>query len=160
MAAIKDVVIYICNNWRKKDNPLSIEKLEWIIFLCDWKSVLVYQKQITDIEWIATNSGPSTNEIINFVGQFVSDHYRNVEVENIAGSFGSMRTVISFKKDFRVDLSQKDKSIIDFILHKASKMTNLEFTRLVQSTYPIIANDQVDKLNLVKLAGEYEKIPA
>jgi hypothetical protein len=39
-------------------------------------------------------------------------------------------------------------------------MTNLEFTRLVQSTYPIIANDQVDKLNLVKLAGEYEKIPA
>lgn len=47
---LKDIIIYFCKHY-PYPQELTIRKMERLIYLADWKSVLKCGKQITDIQW-------------------------------------------------------------------------------------------------------------
>ena len=73
--------------------------------------------------------------------------------------YGSQKDLL--KVDDDVDyptLSADEMRILDFVMEGSAPLNWNEFIKLVYSTYPIVSQERYAKLDLVRLAQEYEEV--
>jgi hypothetical protein len=73
--------------------------------------------------------------------------------------YGSQKDLL--KVDVDVDyptLSADEMRILDFVMEGSAPLNWNEFIKLVYSTYPIVSQERYAKLDLVRLAQEYEEV--
>lgn len=150
---INDIVAYVIKNYPRPDE-LSKARLNKIIYLIDWKSILLHGKPITSIQWIYNHYGPYVNDIEESLIQ--DERFSFKKTSNI---YGNEKTVIELiNQENFIEPTADEKEVIDFIIEKTKKFNFNNFIKLVYSTYPIISQPQGSILNLVELANEYKNL--
>lgn len=155
MAKLLDIVLYICFYASQMRITLSKARLVKIVYLVDWKAAVEYGHQMTDVEWYFNHYGPYVKEIIDMIDAsplFLKRHYLN--------QFGNPAEEILLNSESDINklkaaLSEENCKIIDYVLSITKDMGYMEFLRLIYSTYPIIKSNKFDKMDLGKLAKEY-----
>lgn len=150
MARINDVLGYLCRNYPYK-SELSKARLTKMVYLADWKHVLTHHRQLTDISWFFNHYGPYVDDIYSTA---IFDSRFNVQSDMTY--YGTEKEVISIKDDAKFDeLTLDEVKVLDFIIEATSSLNWQQFINLVYSTYPIMAGNKYEPLNLIKFAQEY-----
>lgn len=153
MAKIRDVAVYLCTKYPHK-GELSKARLTKMVYLADWRSAIVHGHQITAIDWF-----------YNYYGPFVDDVMESVRtdpafsVTQTTNFFGGQKELVSLNTTEASwpSLTSKDISILDHVIDETSSLYWNDFIKLVYSTYPIITQERLARLNLVELAQEYSR---
>lgn len=150
---IVDLAKYIIEHY-PHPKELSKSRLNKIIYLVDWKFVLEFEKQLTNINWKFNHYGPYVDEIKD---ELQKDN--RFVITSTTTMYGNPKDIIELadNKNF-VEPNSDEKEIIDFIIDKTKRLYWNEFIELVYSTYPIISQEKGTNLDLVKLAKEYKEI--
>lgn len=150
---INDIVAYVIKNYPRPDE-LSKARLNKIIYLIDWKSILLHGKPITSIQWVYNHYGPYVNDIEESL--IKDERFSFKKKSNI---YGNEKTVIELiNQENFIEPTSDEKEVIDFIIEKTKKFNFNNFIKLVYSTYPIISQPQGSTLNLIELANEYKNL--
>ena len=150
---IIDLVKYILENY-PYPNELSKARLNKVIYLIDWKSVLINNKQLTNIEWKYNHYGPYVDVIKK---QIQADS--RFKIDNTTNFYGNPKELIVLIEDNGFSSPNEDeKQVIDFVIEKTKKYNWNDFIKLVYSTYPIISQPQGSNLNLIELSKEYKAL--
>ncbi|MDR2169645.1 MAG: SocA family protein [Planctomycetaceae bacterium] len=148
---LTDIIIYICMNYPHKDD-LSDARLTKMIYLADWKYALKYEQKLTNIEWVFNHYGPYVADVIK-----CAENCQDISIEYSKNTFNSPKTIIKINKNSKIpNLNKNITETLDFIIEKAQKRNWKQFIQLVYSTYPILTQERYTKLDLVKLAKEYQ----
>jgi hypothetical protein len=134
---IFDLISRILENYEKR-GEISMLKIVFLIYLCDWKYSIEKGTQITDIKW-----------------KFLDKEFS----KKIISAFNKgkiQKNTFSFKSDFS-HLSNNEKKIIDFISTLSMELETDDFIKLVFSTYPMIRKEKDVHLDLPVLAKDYIK---
>lgn len=151
MNRLLNIIAYFCHEYPYSDE-LSNSRLTKLVYLADWVSSLVDNRQLTDITWLFNHYGPYVDDVKNAVMSspnfiFHSDH----------NSFGSSKNVIRYTGRIAdVELSERDKEILNLVIEKTKGKYYNEFIDYVYSTYPVQSKNRYATLNLVELAREYK----
>ena len=146
---------YIARKYPYK-NELSKARLTKLVYLADWFSALLDDKQMTDIEWMFNHYGPYVNDISNIANL---DSEFSITPEKTL--YGGDKYVISYSgASVDYELTEREKAIIDAIIEKTKFMFFNDFINYVYSTYPVSSNERYSYMNLVSLAKEYKTIKA
>ena len=150
MDTLNDIIKYLYLNYPYK-NELSKGRVVKMIYLADWKSAMLYQRQLTSINWYFNHYGPYVSDIINAIRS--DDDFTIHTQKNI---YGEPKELIRInEKHTQPSLSDNVKYVLDFVIEKTSPLSWDDFIRLVYSTYPIVTQPRYSTLNLVTLAKLY-----
>jgi hypothetical protein len=73
--------------------------------------------------------------------------------------YGSQKDLLKVDNDVDYPtLSTEEMRILDFVMEGSAPLNWNEFIKLVYSTYPIVSQERYSKLDLVRLAQEYEEV--
>jgi hypothetical protein len=154
VAELTDAIGYICSRYPYAQS-LPLNTLTKILYLADWRAALTLGRQITRARWFVNESGPYTPDVVSVLSD------RSLCITKVGSLFGrkSLRVSIREQVGWR-SLTVDEKQVLDFVLATVSSKHWTEFTRLVDSTYPIFAT-QADKspLDLLELAQRYKQEP-
>lgn len=132
---IHDIISKILTFY-KSEKEISLQKIVFLIYLCDWKNSIEHGRQMTDIEWKYLDSEFS---------------------KKIIAAFNEVRTREGFEfKSNYANLSETELQVIDFIGTLSLKLNTEDFIKLVFSTYPMIRKEKYKSLNLPDLAEDYK----
>lgn len=147
-----EILKYLFSNY---PNPSELSKARAVkmIYLADWKSAITTNKQLTEIKWIYNHYGPYVEDIIDVIR---SDE--NFEIISDVNYYKQPKEIIRLKKRVQSNIDKSSEEILDFVIEKTSPLYWDEFIRLVYSTYPIIKEKKLNRLNLVELAKEYKNV--
>lgn len=151
MDKLHSIVAYFCLNYPYK-GELSKTRLTKLVYLADWYSALIDEKQLTNIEWVFNHYGPYVDDIMSCAkdhGDFSTKTEKTI--------YGSDKCLILFSgspKD--IELTNRDEKILDLVIEKTKGLYFNDFINFVYSTYPIRAKERYSELNLIKLAKEYK----
>lgn len=146
-----DIIFYICKKYPNKDD-LSNARLNKIIYLSDWRNVLIRGYQISNINWVFNHYGPFVTDIINVVNQ----NTNIFNIKCIENDFGCPKQIISIiDSSFELSSNIECTDSIDFIIEKTQDMGFNKFIQYVYSTYPVLSSQHGENLNLVEKAKEY-----
>jgi hypothetical protein len=139
----------------KYPNPSELSKARAVkmVYLADWKSAITQNKQLTDINWIYNHYGPYVQDIIELIR-----NDENFEIKAGVNVYNQPKEIIRLTKSTESNLSKDSKDILDFVIDKTSPLYWEDFIRLVYSTYPIIKEKKLNRLNLTELAKEYKNV--
>ncbi|WP_041767780.1 Panacea domain-containing protein [Pseudovibrio sp. FO-BEG1] len=152
MAQIRDILAYICKFYPHKEE-LSKARVTKLIYLADWKHMLIRKKQISEIKWLFNHYGPYVSDVTDTA---LSDDL--FEVISDINHHGATKEVIALKNaNYKPRLSNSEREAIQFTLDKTSSLYWNDFIDLVYSTYPIQQSERYDTLDLSLLASEYQK---
>lgn len=146
---LEKIIAYICQQYPYKDE-LSDARLTKMVYLTDWFSSLVNNKQATDIKWLFNHYGPYVPDIYQ-----VAKDNGNFVVKTKATVYGNNKKIIDYIGSDRIDLDPLTKSVMDTVIDKTKSMYFNDFIDYVYSTYPVKNNDRYSILDLPKLADEY-----
>lgn len=153
MGSLRDVVAYICKNYPRKDE-LSNGRVTKMVYLADWRSAIERNEQLTSITWRFDHYGPFVYDVLDAVREDPA-----FEVIPTRNMYGSQKDLL--KADDDVDypsLNAEEMEVLDFVMDGTASLNWSEFIKLVYSTYPIVTKERFSKLDLVKLADEYEEV--
>ena len=152
MDTLNDVIKYLYLNYPYK-NELSKARVVKMVYLADWKSAMLYQRQLTSINWYFNHYGPYVSDIINAIrsdSDFTIDTQKNI--------YGETKELIRInEKHTQLTLSDNVKHVLDFVIEKTAHLYRDDFIKLVYSTYPIVTQPRYSTLNLVQLASLYKQ---
>lgn len=150
MARLRDVIAYICENYPSRDG-VSFVRLTLIAYLSDWKSALNRDMQITDIKWMVGTYGPQSIEIRKTVKNDPA-----FEVKTYFNKEGNILEMVRLKAILNhSSLGAEEKEIINLIISLAKNRNLNELMKIVYSTYPLLINTRMAKLDLPTLADKY-----
>lgn len=150
MNKLQEIAAYFCLKYPYK-SELSKARLTKLVYLSDWFSSLIYEHQISNIEWIFNHYGPYVDDVIDSV----KSSY-NFSVQKESNIYGSDKYVITFMgNENDIHLSQNEKRILDTVIEKTKQLNFNEFIEYVYSTYPVASRERYSVLNLPELAEEY-----
>lgn len=152
MCNLKEVMGYFCLNY-PYPNELSNARLTKLVYLADWFNCLVYDKQITDINWVFNHYGPYVDDIIDTAS--IDSIFTITSTQN---HYGDSKIIISCDKNYKPCVSNDMRIIMDFVIEKTKSMYFNDFINYVYSTYPISSQSRYINLDLVELAKEYKTI--
>ena len=153
MKNLNEIIGYIVKHY-PKPNQLSKARLNKVLYLIDWKSVLQHNEQMTSIQWVYNHYGPYVDDVETSI--MFDDRF---EIEKTTNIYGNEKNIIKLKNSAQFkEPDKEEKMIIDFIIEKTNKYNFSDFIKLVYSTYPIISQPQGSQLNLKELAKEYKKV--
>lgn len=141
---------YFCQAYPHPDE-LSKARLTKMVYLADWRSAILYSRQITNIDWYFNHYGPYVADVSE-----VARIDRRFEIVETTTHFGSRKEVIRLRGHYRVFLTSTDRDVLDFVIKSTKSKTFESFIRLVYSTYPVVTSPRGASLDLVRLAGEYK----
>ena len=113
---IVDLVKYILENY-PYPNELSKARLNKIIYLVDWRSVLINNRQLTNIEWKYNHYGPYVDIIKK---QIQADS--RFKIDNTTNFYGNPKELITLV-EYKGFLSpnEDEKQVIDFVIEKTKR---------------------------------------
>lgn len=153
MNRLLNIIAYFCLQY-PYSSELSNSRLTKLVYLADWVSALADDKQMTNITWLFYHYGPYVDDIKlavmsspNFT--YNSDH----------NAFGSSKSVISYCGRMEdIQLTDRDKQILDLVIEKTKGKYYNEFIDYVYSTYPVQSKNRYSTLDLPELAKEYKEL--
>ena len=152
MDTLNDIIKYLYLNYPHK-NELSKVRVVKMIYLADWKSAMLYQKQLTNINWYFNHYGPYVSDIIDTIR---SDNDFTIHTQK--NMYGELKELIRINEKYACpNLSEDVKSVLDFVIEKTSPLSWDDFIKLVYSTYPIVTQPRYSTLNVVQLASLYKQ---
>ena len=152
MKRLRSIMAYFATKYPHK-KELSKARLTKLVYLADWFSAVLENKQMTDIEWVFNHYGPYVDDIVTLAN--IDDDFTIISEKTV---FGGDKYVISFSGDLDEEaLSDRDKSILDAIISKTEKMYFNEFINYVYSTYTVSSNEGYADLDLVCLAKKFNE---
>lgn len=153
MDILTDIIAYIVINYPRK-NDLSKAKLTKIIYLLDWKSALVTNQQITELEWTYDYFGPYNSNIKSIIESRTDLFW----VHECSFDFSQTMKIVHMKnEEYSPSLSENVTQVLDNMISIACEMTWNQLNQLVDSTFPIMTSERFSKLDLVAKASEYKK---
>ncbi len=155
MEHLRDIVAYICRNYPYQDE-LSNARVTKMVYLADWRSAILREKQLTNLEWEFSHYGPYVDDVIQ-----VAEGDPAFEVVSTRNLYGGQKELFRVADDVAYpSVTDEEKELLDFVISSSASKNWDDFIKLVYSTYPIVTQERFSKLDLVKLAGEYqESIP-
>lgn len=152
MASVRDVVAYLCENYPHK-NELSKARVTKMVYLADWRSCIIWERQITEIVWEYNYYGPYVEDVLNIARTDPA-----FEIETTRNVRGGLKEIIRLIAPVEYKtLNAEDTAILDFVIQTTASKFWDDFIHLVYSTYPIITQPKFSKLDLVSLAREYRE---
>jgi len=149
---LRDIVAYVGGNYPYKDE-LSNARVTKMIYLADWRSVITRGEQLTDLEWEFSHYGPYVKDV-----KQVAETDTAFEVITTKNLYGGQKDLIQVADDVDYpSLTDDEKELLDYVISSSASKNWDDFIKLVYSTYPIVTQDRFSKLDLVKLAREYEE---
>lgn len=157
MAYLKDILAYLIIHSPVK-SALSNARLTKLVYLADWRHAIQRSKQISDIQWVFDNYGPFVWDVKE-AAQDNRQLFSIISTENI---MGGNKTIIGLQDmSYEPVLTRSEKESLLHTIRKTSHLNWDAFIRLIYSTYPIINSERYARLDLVRLAREYQPtIPA
>ncbi|EJL8259207.1 TPA: Panacea domain-containing protein [Vibrio cholerae] len=151
MNIIQTIVAYLCQNY-PHSSELSKSRLTKLVYLADWYSALIDERQLTNIHWHFNHYGPYVGDVVENI---VNSPYFNIEHEYTM--YGSDKYRIKFNGYLPEDsVDSRTKQILDAVINNTEKLYYNDFIDYVYSTYPIVARQRYSDLNLVDLARDYK----
>lgn len=152
MAATKDILYYILSCYPNKEHLFNA-RVTKMIYLADWFSAVVFNCQVSPIQWYFNNFGPYVTDVIDTaMGSPELFHVRIVE-----NYYGSEKRIIDrVSQNFIPELTVNEKHAIDHVIEVTRNKNWDEFIRLVYSTYPIVTSERFSTLDLIQCASEYK----
>ena len=151
MANLKDIVYYLVDNYPYK-RVLFNARITKMVYLADWYSANVYNKQISDVSWIFNNYGPYVDDIL----KMAMDNPDIFSVKEVENNYGASKRLISTTATYEPDLTNDEKQSLDFVINITKQKTWGQFITFVYSTYPIVVSERYSSLDLIALAKEYQ----
>lgn len=151
MNKLQSMVAYLCRNYPYK-GELSKARLTKLVYLADWFSSLADDRQMTRIQWLFNHYGPYVDDVINAVA--VSPDFSVSHEQTVYGTEKNLVVYNGAGDD--IQLSPREKQILDLVISKTQSMYFNDFIDYVYSTYPVQANNRYSYLDLVGLAREYK----
>lgn len=152
MNYLQSILAYLCVNYPHA-GELSKARVTKLIYLADWFSALLRNRQMTNIHWVFNHYGPYVDDVIESIRY--RDDFELVRLDNM---FGAAKEIVSFRGDPRsINLNPDDEDILDWIINKTRSMYFNEFIDFVYSTYPVASNERYSSFDLVDLAQEYRR---
>jgi hypothetical protein len=127
-----------------KGKKVSYSKLTQLVYLVDWKNVLLFNKQLTDIQWILEPWGPSPKNL---------DIKK--ELENKTLFFQIEKDLYATNLNFELDCNYES---VNHVVHTTSKMSDREISKLVRSTYPVMSGGNYRQIDLICKAIKYDEL--
>ncbi len=153
MKNIVDIIGYICIHY-PHNKDIFKSRLTNIIYLADWKFVLKFKRQMTQIDLVFNHYGPYSDDIENII---MNDE-RFIIIQNI-DNYGTKREIIKLKESATFcEIKYDEKLILDFVMQVTCTMNWDQFINFVCSTYPIASGTKYKKIDLVHCANIYSTI--
>lgn len=151
---ISNVIKYLLKKYPYKED-LSASRLTKMIYLMDWKSSIDFGHQITNAQWHFNHYGPYVDDFVK-----LAKEDKDITVENTSTFYGGRKQLFKLSEKFmgKIDLTEEQKKIADFVIDATKQKNYEDFIQLVYSTYPVISNDRYSDLDLVELATKYKEI--
>lgn len=141
MAGCRKVIKYL---FKHHPNPAMLDDLPTlvgILYLVDWRSCIEQDKQLSHIQWqIHDGELRMGNEAVRSVMEALAKVKVNPDAL------------------YTRPLGAKAKEVLEFVIQTSLKSTPADLIRLIYSTYPLISTEDVEELDLVELAKEYNEI--
>jgi len=152
MNKLRSIMAYLAIKYPHK-SELSKARLTKLVYLSDWFSSLLDDKQMTDIGWVFNHYGPYVDEVSDLA---TTDDDFSITPEKTV--YGGDKFVISYSGNSDdVELTDREKAILDAIIEKTKVMYFNDFIKYVYSTYPVSSNERYADLDLVSLARNYKE---
>lgn len=151
-SVVLNVIKYILAMYPYK-NELSASRLTKMIYLVDWKNALEYDTQFSNAVWHFNHYGPYIDDFITIA---IKD--KDIKVTNTVTMFGGNKQLFELYDKLAppVNLSERLKYIVDFVINATKDKNYDDFVKLVYSTYPVISSRKYTNLDLVSKAKEYK----
>ncbi|EGQ8248033.1 TPA: SocA family protein [Vibrio parahaemolyticus] len=151
MNELQKIVAYLCQVYPHK-GELSKSRLTKLVYLADWYSSLVDERQLTDIHWHFNHYGPYVDDVMS---EIVNSPYFTIEQELTV--YGSEKYLIKFNGYLDENsISSRTKQILNAVIENTKKYFYNDFISYVYSTYPVATRQRYSNLDLVELAKEYK----
>lgn len=151
MNKLRDCVAYLCAKYPYKQE-LSKARLTKMVYLCDWRSILVRGTQMTLIHWFFNHYGPYVPDVVE-----VARQDRIFAIQATTNIFGDMKQVISVSSGAKwSSLTTEDTQVLDYVIEQTKTLSWDQFISLVYSTYPIRVCERETFLDLSELAKKYK----
>lgn len=155
MNKLQNIIAYFCIYYPHK-GELSKARLTKLVYLADWFSALIDDRQITNIDWLFNHYGPYVDDVV-----FSASRSPYFSIASEQTMYGSDKHLIGFNGIFDENsLSVREKQILDFVIEKTKHLYFNDFIDYVYSTYPVESRNRYSKLDLVSLAREYNNMLA
>lgn len=152
MNRLQNIIAYFCTHYPHK-GELSKARLTKLVYLADWFSALVDERQMTSIDWVFNHYGPYVNDVFNSATES-----SGFNISNDTTIYGSDKVLISYSGDsVEKSLSDRDKEILDAVIDKTKKLYFNDFINYVYATYPIASKERYSTLDLVSLAKKFKE---
>ena len=152
MTRLQNIVAYLCLNYPFK-LELSKARLTKLVYLADWFSSLIDEKQMTEVDWLFNHYGPYVDDVVDSVR-----NNREFSLSAHENHYGTEKIVVAYEgRESEIRLAERDKAILDAVIDKTKGMYFNAFIDYVYSTYPVKSSDRYAKFDLVALAKEYKE---
>lgn len=135
---IYNLIVKILDFYDNK-KEISLHKLVFIIYLCDWKNSIEYGKQITEIKWK------------HFQGDFADTIAKSFKIGEVSNN------KFSFENTDENIFTNEELTSIKMISDLSLKLSTEEFVKLVFSTFPMMIKEKDSVLDLPDLASQYKE---
>lgn len=154
MSKLSDSIVYFCENYPHKAE-LSKARLTKMVYLADWRSSIVRNRQLTDLTWVFNHYGPYLDDVVD-----TARDTPGVVVRSTENMYGSPKVVV--ERDTRpmptLSLSEEEEEILDEVIEQTKALYWNDFIKLVYSTYPIVTQARYEDLDLPALATAYNAL--
>ena len=152
MNYLQSIIAYLCHYY-PHSGELSKARVTKLVYLADWFSALLLERQMTNTRWLFNHYGPYVDDVIDSVR-----NCHECAILNQENFYGDSKQVIVFRGDPRqISLETEDSQILDWIINKTQSMYFNEFIDFVYSTYPVTNTERYSSFDLVSLAREYRQ---
>lgn len=152
---LEAIIAYFCKYY-PYTTELSNSRLTKLVYLADWFSCLLKNKQMTNIIWMFNHYGPYVEDVLKAV-----ENSSILEVHMDFNYYGSPKYLIKLIDSnqcfFENNLDKDDKQVLEFVISKTKSMYYNDFIDYVYSTYPIVTSQRYDVLNLAELSRAYNQ---
>lgn len=150
MKNIQKIIAYLCLQYPYK-NDITKARLTKMVYLADWFSALLDSKQLTDVKWVFNHYGPYVDDVVEAAHSSLG-----FKIEHQNTMYGSSKYVISYNgAPESIDLTDREKNILDAVIDKTKSMYFNDFVEYVYSTYPVKTKERYSTFDLVALAKRY-----
>lgn len=153
ISKIESLLVYICAKYPYK-KELSVRRLIHTIYLCDWLSVLIHDKQVSDVKWYFDHYGPDSKDITQIITHnakiFKEINSGTTRIDNII----NLQKSIIGKCLFLFELDNDSKKIINKIINKTKHIYSNELMNLVYNTEPVSYGIRYQNMDLIKSKKE------
>lgn len=136
-----------------REHKLTEYRLEKVMYLCDWYSALVYEKTVTNFQWMfKTGDIRPVSRIREYFGK------SKFTLTYTAESLRKSSAMIEYHGEAYFPLlTDQNKEVIDSVLDATKGLASNELVYYAGATYPYHALGHSVILDLCNLAKEYKE---